>query len=291
MRTSLKLRFMFGSCAAQLLRLALVGLLASSTPGWAQVDEATAELLMRKSGLWQQLDGLGDQVRAGFQAHAARAAQPPSGAEVERLNRVISGAFAVDRLRRVALQSVARHADPAHVAAVRGWYSTAVGESLTRLEEAASASPTDQTEVLREGSQLLENLPSVRRAQLNEMLEASKAAEFTVETLISIVMAIQQGVQAAQPGATLVPTATLRAAMEAHRAVMLQNYSALFMASFARTYRGVPAADLSQYVAFLKSDAGRHFNGVALAALSAALTDASAAFGQGLPATRDATNS
>ena len=79
--------------------------------------------------------------------------------------------------------------------------------------------------------------------------------------------------------------------MEAQRAVMLQNYSALFMASFARTYRAVPPADLSQYVAFMQSDAGRHFNAVALAALSAALTDASAAFGQGLPATKDAANS
>ena len=291
MRTTLKLRFTFSPWFRQLARLALWGLLASTTPSWAQVDEATAELLMRKSGLWQQLDGLGDQVRAGFQAHAVRAWQPPSGAETERLNRVISGAFAVDRLRRVALQSLARHADPAQVAAVRSWSSSAVGEGMTRLEEAASASPTDQTEVLREGAQLLENLPSVRRAQLNEMLEASRAAEFTVETLISIVMAIQQGVQAAQPGATLVPTATLRAAMEAQRAVMLQNYSVLFMASFARTYRAVPSADLSQYVAFLKSDAGRHFNGVALAALAAALTDASAAFGHGLPATKDAANS
>jgi hypothetical protein len=57
----------------------------------------------------------------------------------------------------------------------------------------------------------------------------------------------------------------------------------LYLASFAKTYATLPDAQLRAYLGFLKSDAGRHFNAVAMGAFAAALADASAAFGRELP--------
>lgn len=273
------------------LWLLAAALCSASFNARAQIDDSTAEMLMRKSGLWVQMGEMSQQVRKGFEASTAASPKPPSADEQARLSRVIANAYAADRLRRVALQSLARLVQPAQVDSLRKWFNSSLGESLTKLEEAAAASQTDPAMVMREGHALLEALPSVRRAQYNEMVEVTKAPEFAVELMVNAVVAIQRGVQAAQPSAPAAPPADIKALLEAQRPALLRNYAALFMASSALTYKDVPAADFSSYLAFLKSDAGRHFNDAVLAAMGAALTDASVELGRGLPATKDAANS
>ncbi len=257
----------------------------------AQVDEATAEMLMRKSGMWQQLAELATQVRGGVQDASKQWPKQPSAEELQRIERAIGTAFAADRLRRLALQSLTSSLQPAHVERLRQWYGSPLGEKLTRLEEAAAASQNDTIAVASEGGALLETLPSVRQAQYYEMLEATQAAESMVQMLTAVTMAISQGVEAAKPTLPGPTAAELRGLLQARRPMMLKLFSALFMANAALTYRSLPDAELSPYVVFLKSDAGRHFTQATMAALQAVITDASVEFGRSLPAARDAANS
>src|SRR5688500_14221567 len=64
----------------------------------AQTDAATAEALMRSSGLWKQLESVAPQMRVGL-ASAAPQGSPLPAAEIERISRISDGAFAAPRLR------------------------------------------------------------------------------------------------------------------------------------------------------------------------------------------------
>ncbi len=93
--------------------LGLLGALLAPTLAVAQIDPGTAERLLRRSGLWAQLDGVAAQVRQGMAEASAQAARAPDPALAERLAAAAEAAFAVERLRSVALRSVAQALEPA----------------------------------------------------------------------------------------------------------------------------------------------------------------------------------
>ena len=66
--------------------------------------------------------------------------------------------------------------------------------------------------------------------------------------------------------------------------------SASPLAISPHTYAKIPSQQLRQYVAFIRTPAGRQFNAAAMEAMAAALTDAAAEMGRRLPGTRDGRN-
>jgi hypothetical protein len=104
----------------------------------AQTDAATAELLMRKSGVWEQLGSLAPHVRTGFMAALSQSGGNLSASEIDRVSRAIDSAYSADRLRSVSLATIMRGLDSRHVPELRSWYDTAVGQTISKMEETAS---------------------------------------------------------------------------------------------------------------------------------------------------------
>lgn len=271
-----------------------IGLLLAALVGpWAQaaVDAPAAEALMKRSGLWQQLATVGPQARAGLVESMRRQGQRPSDAEVERLLRALDAAFDVDRLRAAARSTIAAGLDPAHLPALEGWYGSAAGTGLTRIEEQAAQRTGAMADELQAGVALLEAMAEDRRALLAELVEVTQAAEAMVELMAGVTIATLRGAASVAAPGTPLPTAeALRREFDAQRPQMLRAYGAMMLASSARTYEPAALGDLAAYVDFLRSDAGRHYNRLGIDALIAAMSEAAAEMGRRMPGTADRSN-
>lgn len=269
----------------------IAALLFGSPLVHAEIDAASAESLLRKSGMWQQLADIGPQAEAGMQDMLAQGGVAPAEEEKARVTRVIREAFAAARLRAVSVRVVASGTQAEHLPALRGWFDSPVGQAVTRIEEAASAANADPLAAMEQGARLLKAMPGERRALLEQLLEATDAAEGMVRIAIGTALAAHRGVMSVTPDAPGPSPAQLRAALEAQRPQMLKAYGALMLASFAQVYEPLASGDLQQYVAFIRSPAGAQFNEVAMDAMEAALLDAASEMGRRLPGTRDSRNS
>lgn len=267
----------------------MAALLAVTTLAQAQIDQAAAESLARKSGLWEQLGGFAPQVAAGMQQAFAQAGVELAESESARLRRVAEAAYSPDRLRQVSTGVIAARVQAQHLNALRRWYDSPQGQAVTRAEEAGTGN-ADLAATLKKGAALLEAMPAARRKLLQELMAASRAADAMVQITVSTTVAVQLGVASAMPGAPGPSAAQIRGMLEAQRPQMLAAFGAMMLASFAQTYDRIPDNQLRQYVAFIRTPAGRQFNEAGLQALEAALTDAAADMGRRLPGTRDSSN-
>ncbi|HEX7890161.1 MAG TPA: hypothetical protein VF522_12440 [Ramlibacter sp.] len=265
-------------------------LLAAATLAHADIDRPAAESLVRKSGLWEQLAGVGPQVEAGIQQSLAQGGMAPGESEKARLTQVIRMAYAPERLRAVSTGVIAARMRPQHLNALRQWFDSPQGQAVTRVEEEAGSAQGDPNLAMKEGVALLKSMPADRRKLLEDLLAATHAADALVQITIGTAVAAQVGVASTMPNGGAPSPAEVRGMLEAQRPEMLKAFGAMMLASFAHTYAKIPSPQLRQYVAFIRTPAGTHFNAAAMEAMAAALTDAAAEMGRRLPGTRDGRN-
>ena len=103
----------------------VLDLLAASAS--AQIVADDTELLMHRSGLWLQLDGVAPQMRAGLVDGISSRGRRIQPSEMERLRQTIEAAYAVERLRASALRTVATLANPADMPALLAGYGSQTG--------------------------------------------------------------------------------------------------------------------------------------------------------------------
>lgn len=253
----------------------------------AQIDSATTESLLRKSGLWEQLGSIAEQAEAGLPGVFAQSGMKPSAAELARISRIIRESYSATRLREVSMGVISGKLSAGHVPELQRWFDSAIGQTVTKLEEQASADLGDPQEQLRQGAALLQKSPPARRKLLEEILKETRSAEVMTQITINTSLAALRGVASVSPQPPTMSQGELKAALEAQRPQMMQGFSAMALASFARTYASLPTEQLRRYVAFLKSGAGRQYNDLGIEALDAALTEAAAELGRKLPGTKD----
>ena len=269
-----------------LARLLVWGAIVLAGGAWAGTDTATAESLMRTSGIWEQLQDVAPQVRAGMLADIARGHRKPSETELGRLSRTVDAAYSAARLRSKCLAAIAKNLDRAQVGALRRWFDGPTGRAITRLEEALSKQ-ADPRATLQQGVELLQQMPASRRRALQDVVLATSGAELMAELAISSALATEQGVASVSPNAARASPAELKAALEARRPQLIRHFSNVQLASSAVAYSSLTTSEIARYTDFLKSEAGRHFNSVVMRAFSAAMLEAATEFGRALPGSRD----
>jgi hypothetical protein len=260
-------------------------LLICASPVWAGTDAPTAESLMRKSGMWEQLEQIAPQVRAGIVAGTGRSGRRSTEAESERLSRAIDHAYAAHRLRVACRAAISKNLDSTHVEALRRWYDSGSGRHISSLERAQST--RDGQAALRRGTVLLEEMPASRRRALEELVVVSRSAELQTELTIGTALAVHHGAASVSPEAARPSLSEVKAMLEKQRHGMTRTFSALSLAAFAAAYASLSAAELDAYVEFLKSHAGRHYTSVTMRAFATAMLDAAAELGRAVPGSKD----
>lgn len=260
----------------------LTMLLLAPGQAFAQVDPGTAERLLRKSGLWAQLDGVAAQVRQGLVEAVAQGGRAPEPADAERLAAAASAAYAADRLRGVALRGVAQSLDPRQVKALFDWYDAPTGVRMTRLEEAAAADRRDSDAVIADGQARLQAMSAERQARLEALLQASGAIDATVSMTLNTVAGVRQGLASMlPPGEGPTPEAT-RALLAQQLPQLRPAFEQMLRPVMAAIYAEATDAQLADYTAFLRSPAGQHLNDLLQRVMDEAFLDAATELGRRL---------
>lgn len=253
-------------------------LLLPAVGAWAQIEPAVAESLMKKSGLWQQLAEIPAQMRAGVMGAVAEGARKkPSAKELARVAQAVDIAYAADRLQAFSRSRLASGMDINDLPALEAWFDSTLGGQISRLEEASAADQREPALQMQEGMALLQAQDATRRALLNEMVVVTRSAEMFANLATDVALSTHGITSVIGPQAQGPTLSQLQAALQAQRPQMLQGYSALAAAGFARVYATLPTEELAQYLGFLKSDAGRRYTDIGMRAVGDALMDSSTA--------------
>ncbi len=248
----------------------------------AQVDPGSAERLLRKSGLWVQLDGVAPQVRQGLLDAAAQSGRAPAPADADRLRAAADAAYAADRLRAVAMRLLSQELDGTHLKALFAWYDAPTGVLMTRLEERSSADPRDTEAVMADGAARWQVMAAERRGHIDALLQASGSVEAALSMTLNTVAGVRQGLAGVlPPGEGPTPEAT-RALLAEQLPRLRPAFENLVRAVSVVTYVEASDAQLVEYVGFLRSPAGLHLNDVMQRVLDAAFLEGATELGRRL---------
>jgi hypothetical protein len=248
----------------------------------AQIDPGSAERLLRKSGLWVQLDGVAQQVRQGLSDAAAQGGRTPPPAQAQRLDAAASAAFAVERLRSVALRTVSQELQASHLKALFDWYDAPTGVLMTRLEEQSAGDGRDTETVMADGTARLQAMSATRRGHIEALVQASGSVETALSMTLNTVAGVRQGLAGVlPPGDGPSPEAT-RALLAEQLPKLRPAFEQLVRAVSAVAYASADDAQLADYVGFLRSPAGLHLSEVMNRVLDAAFLDGATELGRRL---------
>jgi hypothetical protein len=250
----------------------------------AAVTPAQAELIMKKSGLWDQLGSVLPQARIGFSAAFSLSEHEPTNEQADALTAALEQAYGPDALRKLGLTKVSRSLDGKQVSAMLRWFDSPLGRKIDKVEHEAAKRQTVLREVMKEGLNVFEQLPPARRALLQKLLKETRADEAMVEVSLHTMVATHKGVSTAMPGGSTLTNDEVKAALTSDREGMIKAYAQLILASFAQAYEPLSDTELQSYVDFLHSSVGRRHTRLAYGALQAALEDGAARFVKLAPA-------
>jgi hypothetical protein len=272
--------------------LCIAALTLVSFQAHAQIDPATAESLLKKSGTWSQLESVAAQMDAAFLDQLASAAPKISASEKARLLRAVATAYSSQQLRSIAVSVTSGAVDRQHLPAIEQWYSSPTSQLITRMEEETAARSGDTAALMKEGQAQLEAASDARKKLIGELVTVSRAGESIAQIMINTALGLQVGILSTQPDASVAAAAdALRAQLKAQQPDMEKAYTAYSQAAYASMYHAATDQQLQQYALFLKSPAGSHFLAVTMKAVDAALTRSAKDLGQRLPGARDSANS
>jgi hypothetical protein len=244
----------------------------------AQVSNSLAEKLIRKSGLWAQVETIPTQVQSGVLQSPMKGFIPE--AQLARLVKIAGQSFAAARIQKALVSSVATQMKPAQVEQAIVWYDSPTGQMITALEEATSASFNDVNAALNEGNQALEN-PSVKRQTLiSAIIKASRTVSTNVDMTIHTAVAVFRGIVVSQAPQISDAVMAFQTAMDAQRPQMIASTMGQTMALSALAYATLSDEELESYVQFLSGDATSYMLNVLNNGLDRAFTQAAQDFGK-----------
>jgi hypothetical protein len=253
-----------------------LALLASSAAAHAEVKPEVAEQLMRASGAWAQLGHVSPAVQSYLLAalNADASGQAAKHQDLKPVSQALQKAYAPDRLRTAAVQTVARQLSADDAARLKDWYAGELGQQVSAVESQGNDGTADAARRLREGDATLASLSPERRALLADVLAGTHVVEQQTDVLIQALQAIHRGTVGFMPKAAKVTPKELRSRLEAQRSELQQGYQSAGLSLASGFYAGLSDAQLGAYRSFLASPAGERLQALQLAAIGKALREA-----------------
>ncbi len=267
---------MFNSIKSLLLGAGLL-LMAGSSAAADRISAETADAVIRKSGLGEQLADFGSSLRAGITTNPEIATKMTE----EQLGTVLKAfetAYAPARLSAGINAELTRQLKPAVAKDTLNWLESELGAKITALENTASAIANDPAK-MAEAQKLLERLPPRRAERYIALMKSTGADEAGAQIALNTSLGIAYGA-AATLGSTPPLLDDLRKELEASRPQMVEALGNVYIVMFASVYQSLPESELDQYLAFADSASGKAYHKAVSAALDAALGDAAKEVGR-----------
>jgi hypothetical protein len=270
---------------------AALGLLAVQGLAVAGVGADAARDLVHKSGLWNQLESLGLQMRGGMAVAEQKSPGKFSAEQITALSGCVDSSYAPAELRTIAVDAVAGALAPTDLPALQAWYDGALGHKIAATEERSSADATAPQERLRRGGDALAAASEARKTALQAILTETHSVDIMTDTLIEMAVAVQQGMATMDPAAGGPSATELKANLAARRPQIVAHYTQLSLPAYAFTYATLSDDELKQYAGYLDTPAARAFNDASVRGVVRALNAGSVRLGRCLQALRSAKGS
>lgn len=256
----------------------VVGLLASGA--WAQITPAAAEHLLKRSGGWSQLDEFPRHFEAGLREFGGGTAL--SAQDLDRLRRAAAESFSTEKLRGSVQKSISLNINAQDHAELLRWYNSDTGQLVTGLDISASQSFSDLNAILAEGNAALAAASPQRQALLQQIVHASRAAEFQVNAMIHTAVGVYRGVMSVASRPNAPPAEEFQRNMERQRPQMLASAMGTNAALTAAAYATLTDQEIVSLLNFLTSRVGKRWVGVANTAMTNAMDQCAQDFGSKL---------
>lgn len=250
------------------------------TAALAQVSAAQAEMLVRKSGLWTQLDAVPSHVQAGILESPMQALIPE--AQKARMVQFAAQSFAPERMRKTLLATVQGAVQPGHLQQALDWYESPTGQRLGAMEDALSVPGLDVNATLDAGNQALAASTPQRQLLLAALLRAARSVDVMVDMGIHTAVAVFRGAVSVQPRRKADAVASFKAGLEQRRPAMVASTMGVALAMAALTYAPASDAELQTYVQFLSGEAAVATQDAMIQGLEQAFSQAAQDFGKQL---------
>lgn len=259
---------------------ALIACAGLASPGLAAAADPVDEL-MHKSGLWKQIGEFEPMMQAGIAQSQSEGKRLDEDA-LRALRRAAAAGYAPDRMRAAVRGQIASELALRDIREVTAWLSTDLGKRVTAAEEKASE-PAQAQRLAQGEDKVLAKLPRSRRALIDRLVKATRAAEFNAALLIDTTVGVMRGIALVTPqdgdGAE---AEEVIAGIEARRPALIEAMRIESAAAFAVAYESLRDADLEKYVRFAESPLGGKYHDATSRALEAALADAAQEMGRQL---------
>ncbi|MEY2892019.1 MAG: hypothetical protein RJA98_1927 [Pseudomonadota bacterium] len=259
----------------------------------AQTDLATAEQLLRKSGLWVQMATVADTLRDTMVSGPQGVGAGATPSEVARLQVLAAQAYQPQRMQETARALVAQRLNPDDLAALNAWYDAPLGQQVNQMEvDAGAGSSEAQRARGLAGADLFQTLAPPRKLLLRDMVIALRALDMNVSLVQASSWALYQGLRGsdANPPPGVPGEDEMRARLDAQRPGLRLAFAPLLLSGMAQTYAALSDDELQRYIDFLRSPSGRAYTDLQIQAVGTALVEGAAALGRGLRGVKDGAN-
>jgi uncharacterized protein DUF2059 len=249
-------------------------LLVSCGLASAAVVAATALVkqdLITKSGMERQVREIPGSIKLGID-QARQQGAPIDNKLAQAWAETVPLAFNADKMLAFIDKGLQKILTPEDDRLLLAHYNSPLGRKITELEVKASR-PEAAAEIQAYAQKLMAN-PSAHANRLALYQEIDKAVGGTnmaVELAMAMQVAVQVGMVSAMTGPKDLNVRAMKAAVEKTKFALTQQMASAILASFAYTYRDLSTKELTAYLAFLNSSAGKKFNADAARLLSEAI--------------------
>lgn len=260
----------------------LVAMLCSTAAATAcaAVDEAAAERLLRRSGMWNQSDAIAAAIAASFGEAHLQPGSTLSEQDGKRLGQLAGRVFTAAGLRAEALRTVAAALTPDDVKAAEAWYASALGRRITALEERATSEQADVAATKNKAAAVMSKASATRQQQVKALDEAVRASEQTASMVLNMALAVTYGVAKASNPVLTVDFKAIRSLLANQLAPVLAEVRTDTPKLFALTYAPLTDEELKAYIEFNRSPSAVKFNNAVIEGVDRAFVQLSLKLGE-----------
>lgn len=216
--------------------------------------------LITKSGMERQVKEIPGSIKLGME-QARQQGAPIDNKLVQAWAETVPLAFSAEKMLVAIDKGLQKTLTPEDDRVLLAHYNSPLGRKITELEVKASRAEA-AAEIEAYAQKLMAN-PSEhgnRLALYQEIDKAVGGTNLAVDLAMTMQVAIQVGMISAMNGPKDLNIPAMRAAAEKTKFQLTQQMASAILATLAYTYRDLSTKELTTYLAFLNSSAGKKFN-------------------------------
>jgi len=243
-------------------------------------DLESAEQLYVKSGLEKQMMGIGRSLLNGYQNNYRKIGQHTAQDKkiYRNIDKIIEDSFDRQVTKKTVVDGLMKNINTSDIKLILAWLDSPIGRRITELEERASSK--EGAKETQKYMRNIKNAPlSKQRIRLVKELDSvMEITRTTVDIVMSIQFALSMTTEEIEKKLNRGDIHKLYEAYKTSSAPVESEMKSQVYGSLLYTYQPLSDEELGQYVAFVKSAAGKKYSTVPSSFMLQAIIDSSLQF-------------